>query len=110
MPKINWLGNSGYCFPKPGTVKKVKCGVCGMNMDVERNVLGPTSFAGAMAGAKHRHDSFRCPFVETSWHQGIVNLKAEIYIAEMNKALDLKKRKKNAEKLILKTLKAYAAR
>lgn len=110
MPKINWLGNLGHCFPEPGKVKKIKCGVCGTQMNVERNVLGPTSWASAMAGFKYRHDRFWCPFVSQNWHQGITDLKSEIYFAEMHKAPDLKKKKKNAEKLILKTLKAHTGR
>lgn len=110
MIKIDWLGNGGCCFPNPGTVKKVNCGVCGTQMNVKRNVLGSTSFASSMAGIKRRHDRFICPFLNEDWHRGILNLKAEIYIAEMNKDLDLKKKKKKAKKLILETLKKHAAR
>ena len=80
MRKINWYGNNGHCFPAPGTVKAAECGVCGTEMNVRRNVLGPTSSAEAMAGRKHRHDSFACPHVAEDWHKRIDQLKFDFYL------------------------------
>ena len=100
--KIDWYGNNGYSFPKPGTVKKMICGVCGTPMKVKRNVLGPTGWAMAAAGRKCKHDSFACPHVKKDWHQRIHNLKIDVYLAEINKAVDYLKRKSLRKKKLKK--------
>ncbi|MEK7637836.1 MAG: hypothetical protein AAB375_00180 [Patescibacteria group bacterium] len=46
-------------------------------MSVERNVLGPTSWAEAMGRKKHLHDEFRCPHLQSRWHQQAVTLLRE---------------------------------
>jgi len=75
--KVDWCGNSGYCSPGPRTMETVKCGSCGANMDVRRNVLGATSWAEAMGHREHLHDSFICPNKKEGWHEKINDLKAE---------------------------------
>ncbi len=107
--KIDWYGNNGYRFPKPGTVDKVNCGVCGAQMKVRRNVLGPISRAMAMAGKKRRHDSFACPHVKRNWHQKIYLLKIDVYFAEINDAANYHEKKKYAAKVIREILKKQAA-
>lgn len=101
---IDWSGNDGFCNHAPGTVKRAKCGICRMQMNVERNVLGPTSFAEAIGKGKHRHDSFTCPNISKDWHEKIVNLKCEAH----NTASD--KIKKILEKEIVELLQANAVR
>ncbi len=54
--------------PDPGTEEKMFCEVCKTEMDVERNVEGPTSWAESVGGRKHKHDSFSCPFAQEDWH------------------------------------------
>ena len=71
------FGNSGYLTPDPGVVQQAWCDVCGAEMLVKRNVLGPTSFAGAMGGTKHLHDSFRCLHYEEDWHEHVVKMMSE---------------------------------
>jgi len=111
MRKINWHGNDGRCFPAPGTVQTAECGVCGAKMNVSRNVLGPTGFAEAMAGRKHRHDSFVCPHIAEDWHKRICRLKMDVYLEECGgDVIGYEKMKKAAEKEIRKLLKANAAR
>ena len=107
MIEINWYGNNGYNFPLPGTVRTAKCGVCGARMHVKRNVLGTTSYAEAVAGRKHRHDSFRCPRVGKDWHKRIYKLKIDVYLAEIRKAADYEEKKRAAEKEILRILKEH---
>ena len=56
-------------FPNPGKFKVLKCGVCGTNMDVQRDVYGPTSFGAAMGKTGRDHDAFHCPYSDDDWHQ-----------------------------------------
>jgi hypothetical protein len=103
--KFNWAGNDGRCYPNPGEVKQAKCGICGTRMNVERNVLGPTGFAEAMAGRAHSHDCFTCPHLSERWHRKIASLKMEAYAhsvridneEEIRKDLEKKVRKILAE-------------
>ncbi|MDE2001054.1 MAG: hypothetical protein KGI60_00625 [Patescibacteria group bacterium] len=108
--KIDWHGNVGYWFPDPGAVQSAVCGVCNSPMRVKRNVLGPTSWAMAMGGAKRLHDSFMCPHYQEAWHEQINRLKMDIYRAEVAKSPDLKKRKAKARKEIIKILKKHKPR
>ncbi|MBI2024812.1 MAG: hypothetical protein HYT03_01855 [Candidatus Harrisonbacteria bacterium] len=110
MIEIDWYANVGRCFPEPGTIKKVNCGVCGAQMKVRRNVLGPTSWAMTVVGMKRRHDSFTCPRISEDWHERIVHLKMYVYSAGMGWKIDYDKKKKAAAKEIKKLLKKYAAR
>ncbi len=75
-------------------------------MEVERNVLGSTSFAGAMGGIQHRHDRFTCPHIGTKWHKKIVAFKFQVYTAIINDAIDKNRIKRIAAKKIKKILKA----
>ena len=52
----------------PGEQEKGFCCVCGQELDVSRNVMGPTSSVEAMAGHKHLHDSFTCKNSGEKWH------------------------------------------
>lgn len=110
MPRINWHGNDGCCFPNPGKIKRVRCGVCNSLMNVTRNVLGPTSLAEAMAQKKHEHDSFFCPNYKEDWHNKIRRLKSDVYMAEIKHVADFKRKKKAARKEIQKILKTHMAR
>ena len=76
--KKDWPKNSGWLAPDPGTCKSLKCGICDDEMNVKRNVLGPTSFVGALGGIKRLHDSFTCPNLEVDWHKKIVDLYREV--------------------------------
>lgn len=86
ITEIDWYGNDGRCYPAPGTVETAKCGVCGTKMNVERNRLGPTGMAEAMAGKKHRYDRFTCPYLNMSWHRKIYYIKMKVYLEETNAA------------------------
>ena len=110
MFKIAWHGNDGYCFPEPGKVKRVKCGICGVFMSVKRNVLGCISFVGAIGGIKHIHDRFTCPNTKKDWHEKIQRWKNDVYEAEMDGAVDYEEKRALAEKKIRAILAAHAAR
>lgn len=110
MRQINWYGNDGRCNPTPGTIENAECGVCGARMNVERNVLGTTGFAEAVFGRKHRYDRFTCPRREENWHKRIYHLKMDVYVAEINGAINYEEKKKSAGKEIIKLLKANAVR
>jgi hypothetical protein len=69
--------------PEAGTVDKMYCRVCGEEMDVQRNVMGPTGFAEAMSVAHgmskgHLHDSFHCKYAQENWHSQARVLKQKI--------------------------------
>ena len=111
-PDIDWHGNNGRCFPAPGTVKTAKCGVCGRQMNIERNVLGATSWAESMGGGKHLHDRFTCPHITQNWHKRIYRLKMDVYQEEINDndPIGLEKMRQVAEKEIIELLEANAVR
>ena len=44
------------------------CKVCGSECDVQRDVTGPMSWGGAMAGIHKKHDVFTCPHSYDAWH------------------------------------------
>ena len=110
MHQIDWYGNDGRFNPAPGTRVTVKCGVCGVQMNVRRNVLGPTSSTEAMAGKSHRHDRFTCPYLDENWHKEIYRLKTDVYFAEIYVIDNRDKIKKAAEEEIIKLLEANAVR
>ncbi len=107
-----WYGTGSHYFPEPGKIKVATCGICNARMTVRRNVLGPTCFAEAMAGRKHRHDSFWCPRQKEAWHERIHRLKMDVYHEAINRRdpIGLEKMKRAAKKEILNLLKAHAAR
>ena len=61
-------------FEKPGEVQERFCQVCGAKCDVLRDQLGPTSWAGAMAGKSTPHDHFFCPNSDEEWHEQAIEL------------------------------------
>ncbi len=103
---IDWYGNDGRCNPLPGTVATAACGICGLQMNVTRNVFGPTGWAEAMSGNKHLHDRFACQNKDQDWHLKICRLKMEVYRAEMDEVANLRELKDKAGKEILEILKA----
>ena len=106
--KIDWHGNSGYCFPDPGTEESVECGVCGAQMSVKRNVMSATGLAESLASSKHLHDQFTCSNVNENWHKRICRLKMDVYLEELDQddPIGYEKTKEAAEKEILELLKA----
>jgi hypothetical protein len=63
---------------EPGAEASINCRVCGTECNVMRDVLGPTSWAGAMAGRKALHDLFFCPWSGESWHKQAISLMQEM--------------------------------
>lgn len=66
----------------PGTREEMRCRVCGEVMAVHRGVVGPTSWAHAMAIAAgvsqgKPHDSFACDLGGEAWHRQALALKRE---------------------------------
>lgn len=102
--EIDWYGNIGRAYPLSGTVEFLVCGVCGRQMNIKRNVDGPTSFVESLSGKKHKHDAFVCPCAKEEWHQKIYRLKMKVYIAEINKEPSAAKIKKDAEGEIIEIL------
>jgi hypothetical protein len=71
--------HAGYdiLWHAPGEVLLQRCPTCGDEMEVTRDVVGPTSWGEAMARGKHRHDKFVCPHASTRWHQRAMQLRVE---------------------------------
>ena len=68
---------SGRRSADPGTVESAICGICDAQMDVERNVMGPTSRAESMGRKGHLHDTFTCPNLKEPWHKRVIELISE---------------------------------
>ena len=68
---------NGRFTPDPGEVDTYAFDVCGDNMDVKRNVHGPTGFAEGMSGKGHLHDAFNCPSREEMRHLQAFKLQEE---------------------------------
>lgn len=71
--------NKGYnsFSTELNAVDEMKCKVCDCLCDVNRGVVGPTSFAMAMAKSKTPHDSFTCPYSDDDWHILALNMSLE---------------------------------
>lgn len=89
--ELGYLGNSrndGLSFGDPGKGPDNEqrwCGVCGTECVVEKNVNGPTSWAGAMVGHKRLHDVFRCPHYGSEWHNLAHRLAKEMVATVSNR-------------------------
>ncbi len=59
---------------EPDAMERVSCTACSMDMEVNRRVIGPTSWAGALARKEHEHDYWACPNNDLEWHDQIVGL------------------------------------
>lgn len=87
--EFGYLGdsrNDGMSFGNPGTDEVRHCGVCGTQCVIERNVNGPTSWAGAMANSKWLHDVFKCPYYGMEWHN-LAHTLAKESVATVSKRL-----------------------
>jgi len=71
-------GIDAFHIVPPGSKKTMSCRACGDEMEVHRNVKGPTCFGEAMSGNKTLHDSFWCPNAGKDWHNQVIALKEEI--------------------------------
>jgi hypothetical protein len=65
-------------YTEPDTVDEIYCKVCGTLCDVERSVIGPTSFGESIAKRGHWHDYFCCPNTGQPWHEKALKLAIEI--------------------------------
>ena len=83
---------------EPGKHESMTCPVCNQDMEVKRNVKGPTSWAGAMMRTEHVHDTFTCKSAGKKWHKQVRELRivmsstpsgklAAIYQEEINEIL-----------------------
>lgn len=63
---------------EPGERESMTCPVCNEEMEVKRNVTGPTSWAGAIMRKEHLHDTFTCNNAGKKWHKQVRKLREEI--------------------------------
>lgn len=66
-----------YWSTKPGALAEASCPVCGAACAIQRNILGPTGFAAAMARRAILHDRIVCPHAGTGWHYRAGRLRDE---------------------------------
>ena len=96
-----------YLKPDPGKLDEAFCDLCRTQMDVTRNVCGPTSWGASMAGINHLHDVFKCPHREKKWHKQAVRIKiaasehpskriSDIMLSEMDEIIQNKSPTKGA--------------
>jgi hypothetical protein len=78
MPNKSYHAGYDHFSPDPGECDKMSCRACGDDMDVKRNVNGPTGYAEAIGGGKHLHDSFSCPNAGEDWHNQLIALDKEL--------------------------------
>lgn len=77
MTEIEIAGN-GYFTPSVGdTVDGLCCTICNTQMDIRRNVNGPTGMAEAMSKRGHLHDVVTCPVRNEKWHRQAFLLREE---------------------------------
>ena len=79
MSKTQHAVHTGLDFisTTPGLLKEWFCVVCGTQAKEERNVVGPASWAGAMAKVHTLHDIFTCPHSQEDWHRQMRALRQE---------------------------------
>jgi hypothetical protein len=63
---------------EPGEHESMTCPVCNQEMEVKRNVNGPTSWAGAIMRTEHLHDTFTCKSAGKKWHKQVRHLREAI--------------------------------
>ena len=69
MSNYDTLENEGRSIRSTGSDEEVFCGVCETKMDVQRGIVGPISWAGAMAHRTVEHDLYTCPYLKNRWHE-----------------------------------------
>ncbi len=82
--------HAGWDFftPSPGTEDTMHCCACGEEMEVQRNVFGPTGYVEAVGGRMrqrqdpayrvgHLHDVFTCKRSGQTWHTQVIALREE---------------------------------
>jgi hypothetical protein len=68
------IHEEGYRWAEPGKITSARCKVCGAECVIDRNVLGPTNHASAIAELKRLHDHIWCPHARAEWHNQAVAL------------------------------------
>ena len=83
-----------YITSEPGQHVVLHCRVCREPMAVERDIVGPTSWAEAMAvrcgqTKGHPHDSFHCTLSGEPWHRQALALRQEAAQTASRRLADL---------------------
>jgi hypothetical protein len=60
--------------PEDQHLDSCDCRVCDTRCNVQRDVVGPMSWAGSIAGCKTKHDMFTCPHSNEQWHDHALSL------------------------------------
>lgn len=84
-----YQAGTDYFTPPPDLVKVAFCGICNEEMEVKRNVNGPTGWAESVGGMKHLHDTFSCKHRTEDWHCQVRNLKSRITKETSKKITDM---------------------
>jgi len=60
-----------------GIKQEMTCLACGSACEVERDLIGPTSYISAMGKVQTPHDHWYCPFSQEEWHKQLVKMYKE---------------------------------
>ena len=73
-----WADSQKRFLRAPGTVRSLRCAICGAVCDAERSVQVTLDWGPGMAKQTGIYDVFTCPARDEAWHEQAIELKNAI--------------------------------